>query len=191
MHIDAAPQPDSFHSRVQLLLMIRRFNGILPDVHETAWVAESADVIGDVVLGEEASIFFQCVVRGDVNFIRIGARTNVQDHCTIHVSRDNCPTHIGDDVTVGHRAIVHGATVESRALVGMGAIILDRAVIGEGAVVGAGALVTPGTEVPDGAVAMGSPAKVVRDVSEKERAFFAETITGYMELSKTFKAQGD
>ena len=113
--------------------MIRDYLGKRPQVHATAWIADDADVIGDVVIGAEASVWFQTVIRADVSYVRIGARTNIQDHCTIHVTRDACPTVIHDEVTLGHRAIVHGAEVHSGALIGIGSIVLDKAVIGEGA----------------------------------------------------------
>lgn len=127
-------------------------------------------MIGDVEIGPDASVWFGSVVRGDIHRIRIGARTNLQDQCVVHVTRDRFPTEIGCEVTVGHRATVHGCTVRDGALVGIGATVLDGAVVGEEALVAAGAVVTPGTEIPPGALARGVPARVVRDLTPDERA---------------------
>lgn len=166
--------------------MIRNYLANRPEIDPSAWVADNADVIGDVVLGADSSVWFQTVVRGDVSYVRIGVRTNIQDQCTIHVSRDACPTIIGDEVTLGHKAIVHGAEVRDGALIGIGAVVLDKAVVGEGALVGAMALVTPGTIVPPGKLVMGQPARVVRDVSEAERAWMRETVENYANLAKDY-----
>src|SRR6476620_7212679 len=128
--------------------MILPYRKTWPRIHETAFVAPSADIIGDVEIGAHSSVWFQCVIRGDVNTIRIGSRTNIQDHSMLHVTRKTSPLKIGNEVTVGHRATLHGCTVGNRVLVGMGAIILDDAEIGDDCVVGAGALVTKGVVVP-------------------------------------------
>jgi carbonic anhydrase/acetyltransferase-like protein (isoleucine patch superfamily) len=166
--------------------MIRHYLTSRPRVDATAWVADNADVIGDVEIGRDSSVWFQTVIRGDVSYVRIGNRTNIQDQCTIHVTRDACPTVIHDEVTLGHKAIVHGAEVRSGALIGIGAIVLDKAVIGEGALVGAMALVTPGMVVPAGKLVMGQPAKVVRDVGEAERKWMRETVENYANLAKDY-----
>jgi len=166
--------------------MLREYKGILPTIDPDAWVADDADVIGDVVIAKDASIWFQSVVRGDVSHVRIGARTNVQDHCTIHVSRGGHPTILHEDVTLGHRAIVHGAEVHRGALIGIGAIVLDDAVVEEGALVGAMSLVTPGTVVPAGKLVLGQPAKVVRDVSDEERRWMIETVENYAGYAKDY-----
>jgi carbonic anhydrase/acetyltransferase-like protein (isoleucine patch superfamily) len=166
--------------------MIRDYLGKVPTVHSAAWVADDAVVIGDVEIAEDASIWFQTVVRGDVSYIRIGRRTNVQDHCTLHVTRDACPTILHDDVTVGHRAVLHGCEVMSGALIGIGAIVLDKAVVEEGALVGAMSLVTPGMRVPAGQLVMGQPARVVRAVKESERVWMAETVTNYVGYSRDY-----
>jgi len=166
--------------------MIRDYLGKRPLIHASAWVADNADVIGDVELGADSSVWFQTVIRGDVSYVRIGARTNIQDQCMIHVTRDACPTIIHDEVTLGHRAIVHGAEVKAGALIGIGAIVLDKCVIGEGALVGAMSLVAPGTVVPAGALVMGQPARVVRDVRDSERAWMRETILNYANLAKDY-----
>jgi carbonic anhydrase/acetyltransferase-like protein (isoleucine patch superfamily) len=169
--------------------MIGRYLNSFPRVDASAWVAPSADVIGDVEIGAESSVWYGCVVRGDVFPIRIGARTNVQDHCVLHVTHDKYATVLQDDVTIGHRVVLHGCTVESGALVGIGAVVLDQAVIGAGALVGAGSLVTPGTRVPPGMVAMGSPARVIREVTDKERAWMEESTRIYVGLAKDHAAR--
>ena len=166
--------------------MIKDYLGKLPSVHGAAWVADEAVVIGDVTIAEDASIWFQTVVRGDVSYIRIGRRTNVQDHCTIHVTRDAGPTILHDDITVGHRAVLHGCEVMSGALIGIGAIVLDNAVVEEGALVGAMNLVTPGMRVPAGQLVMGQPARVVRPVEEAERLWMAETVTNYVGYARDY-----
>lgn len=164
--------------------MIRSYLDTSPLLAPSAWVAPSAEVIGDVQIGEESSVWFQCVVRGDVFPIRIGARTNIQDHSVLHVTHDRYATVLEDDVTVGHRVVLHGCTIESGALIGIGAIVLDRAVVGAGALIGAGALVTPGTKVPPGMLAMGSPARVVREVTDAERAWMLESARNYVTYAR-------
>src|SRR5574342_923683 len=148
--------------------MIRTFQGIKPTIPASCFIEDTGVVIGDVVLGEECSVWFHAVIRGDVNYIRIGDRTNVQDLCMLHVTHDTHPLIIGNEVTIGHSAILHGCTIRDRVLIGMGAIIMDGAVIGEDSVVGAGALVTEGTIVPAKSLILGSPAKVKRAVTENE-----------------------
>jgi carbonic anhydrase/acetyltransferase-like protein (isoleucine patch superfamily) len=146
-------------------------------VHSTAFVDESAQVIGDVVIGAECSLWMNVVVRGDVNPIRIGRRTNLQDGTIVHVMRGTHPTLIGDEVTIGHGAIVHGCTIDARVLVGMGAIVLNGAHVGEASIVAAGTLVTEGTVVPPRSLVMGSPGKVRRPLTDDEVA----TVLGYAE----------
>jgi carbonic anhydrase/acetyltransferase-like protein (isoleucine patch superfamily) len=162
------------------------YKGILPTLGEDAYVAPGARVIGDVVLGDGASVWFNSVVRGDVMPIRIGARTNIQDLSVLHVSSETFATTIGDDVTVGHRAIIHGCTIEDRCLIGMGAIILDGAYIEEGCLIAAGALVPPGVRVPAGSVYMGAPGKVRRQVSQAELENFLESAKHYSELARVY-----
>jgi carbonic anhydrase/acetyltransferase-like protein (isoleucine patch superfamily) len=163
--------------------MIRAFQGILPVVPKSVYVEDTAVVIGDVVMGEDCSIWFHAVVRGDVNYIRIGARTNVQDLCMLHVTHDTHPLIIGSDVTIGHNVVLHGCTVKDRVLIGMGAIIMDGAVIGEDCVVGAGALVTEHTVVPPRSLILGSPAKVKRPVSRQELAWIMESAQNYIKYA--------
>jgi len=155
-----------------------------------AWVAPDASVIGDVELGADASVWFQCVLRGDVCNIRVGARSNVQDHTIVHTHSDGTPTIIGDDVTVGHSAVIHAATIERGSLIGIGAVVLDHAVVGEGSIVAARALVTPDMRVPAGSLVMGAPAKIVRTVSDTERAWIADTVRRYLVLAREYRGAG-
>ena len=148
--------------------MIRAYRGIRPTIHRSAFVDDSAQVIGDVVIGEDASIWMAVVMRGDVNHIRLGARSNVQDGTVVHVMRETHPTLIGEDVTIGHQACIHGCTIEDRVLVGMGAIVLNGAVIGRDSIVAAGALVLEGAVIPPRSLVMGSPAKVRRALTDDE-----------------------
>jgi carbonic anhydrase/acetyltransferase-like protein (isoleucine patch superfamily) len=166
--------------------MIRTYQGVRPKIAESAFVEETAAVIGDVVIGEDSSVWFNTVIRGDVHFIRIGNRTNIQDLCVIHVSRDTYSTVLGDDVTVGHHVVLHGCIINDRVLIGMGAIIMDGAVIGEDCVVGAGALVTEQTVVPPKSLILGSPAKVKRAVTDKELAWIKESAHNYVRYAKQY-----
>jgi carbonic anhydrase/acetyltransferase-like protein (isoleucine patch superfamily) len=150
--------------------VVRPFKSIYPTVDPTAYIDDSAQVIGDVHVGADSSIWMNVVVRGDVNVIRIGARTNIQDLTLIHVMRDTHPTLIGNDVTVGHSAVVHGTEVEDRCLIGMGAILLNGSRIGTGSIVAAGTLVTEGMVVPPGSMVMGTPARVKRPLTPEEDA---------------------
>lgn len=148
--------------------MTRSFLGQSPDYDDSNYIAETAVVIGDVALGEKASIWHHCTLRGDVNWIRIGAETNVQDNTVVHVTHGTAPTDIGDRVTIGHSAVIHGCTVADEVLVGMGATVLDHAEIGRHSIVGAQALVTKRTEIPPRSLVLGQPAEVVREVSHDE-----------------------
>jgi carbonic anhydrase/acetyltransferase-like protein (isoleucine patch superfamily) len=150
--------------------MLRPHRGRLPRVHPTAYIDDSAQVIGDVEIGEESSVWMNVVIRGDVHRIRIGRRSNVQDGTIIHVMKDAHATTIGDNVTIGHAAVVHGCTVEDLCLVGMGAILLNGATIGAGSMVAAGTLVVEGMTVPPRSLVMGSPARVKRPLSDAEVA---------------------
>mgnify|MGYP000110811531 CR=1 FL=1 len=163
--------------------MIQSFLDISPTIPSNVFIAPSADVIGDVVLGEESSVWFGTVIRGDVHYIRIGARTNIQDLSMLHVTRKTHPLVIGDEVTVGHHVTLHGCTVKDRVLIGMGAVILDGAVVGENAMVGAGALVTQGMEIPPGSLAFGNPAKVKRLLKPEELAFLGQSAQNYVNLA--------
>jgi carbonic anhydrase/acetyltransferase-like protein (isoleucine patch superfamily) len=164
--------------------LVTPFEGTQPVLGNGAWVAPGAHVMGDVVLGADASVWYNSVVRGDVHRIRIGARTNIQDLSLVHIDTGTAPTHIGDDVTVGHKAIIHGCTIEDRCLIGMGAIILSGAHIAEECLVGAGSLVPPGKSYPRRSLLMGSPARVVREVTDEEVEAFLESARHYAELAK-------
>jgi carbonic anhydrase/acetyltransferase-like protein (isoleucine patch superfamily) len=162
------------------------YRGKRPQIGRGAFVAPNATVVGDVTLGDESSLWFGVVVRGDVMPISVGARTNIQDGSVVHVTGGKTRTLVGDDVTVGHMVLLHGCTVESRVLIGMGSILLDGAVIESGCVVGAGSLVTPGTRIPGGSLAMGRPAKVIRPVTDEDRAWIAASSRGYVENARTY-----
>ena len=166
--------------------MIRTFQGIKPTAPQSCFIEDTAMVIGDVVMGEECSVWFNAVIRGDVHYIRIGDRTNVQDLCMLHVTHDTHPLIIGHEVTIGHSVILHGCTINDRVLVGMGAIIMDGAVIGEDSVVGAGALVVEGTVVPPKSVILGSPARVRRPVNDKELAWIKESAANYVKYARQY-----
>lgn len=167
---------------------LRAFKGKIPDVADSVYIAPSADVIGDVVIGEQSSIWFNCVIRGDVNSIRIGARSNIQDGTVIHVSNGTFPTFVGDDVLVGHNCIIHGCTLEDGSFVGMGTTVLDGAVVETGAMVAAGALLTPNKRVPTGELWGGSPARYLRDLTEEQRENLTSGAAHYAELAQVYKA---
>lgn len=150
--------------------MIRSFKGVGPTVDASAYIDESAQVIGDVVIGAESSVWMNVVIRGDVNHIRIGRRTNIQDLTMIHVMRETHPTVIGDEVTVGHSAVIHGTTIEDRVLIGMAAVLLNGVHVGHDSVVAAGTLVTEGTRIPPRSLVMGRPGKVKRPLTDDEVA---------------------
>lgn len=166
------------------------YGGKAPRLHPTVWVAPDGVVVGDVEIGEGSSLWFGAVVRGDVNHVRIGARTNLQDLTVVHVTSGTHPTVIGDEVTVGHRVVLHGCTVERRALVGIGAIVLDGAVIGEEAMVGAGALVPPGMVVPPRTLVLGSPARPKRPLSSEELEGLARSAERYAGYAARYRADG-
>ena len=148
--------------------MLRPYRGQLPRVHPSAFIDDSAQVIGDVEIGEDSSVWMCVVIRGDVNRIRIGRRSNIQDSTIIHVMKDTHPTVIGDDVTVGHAAVVHGCTIEDRCLIGMGAILLNGVTVGTGSIIAAGTLLPEGTQVPPRSLVMGAPGKVRRALSDAD-----------------------
>ena len=162
-------------------------DGAVPQIDPEAWVAPGATVIGDVTLGPGSSIWFGCVVRGDTNRIRIGARSNIQDGSILHVNAGDFPCLIGDDVTVGHAAIVHACTLHDRAFVGMGATVLDKAVIEDGGMLAAGALLAPGKRVGRHELWAGSPARKIRDMDSAERARFDQVAVHYAALSAHYR----
>ena len=153
-----------------------------PVIHDASWVADNADVIGRVEIGEGSSVWYQSVLRGDVNFIKVGKRTNIQDHTTVHNSGD-APCIVGDDVTVGHRVILHGCEIQNQCLVGMGSIVMDHAVLEEGCLLAAGSLVPEGKILRGGYLYAGSPARERRELTDKEKAFLSWSANHYVELS--------
>jgi len=174
--------------------MLHKFKSTLPTLGANTWIAPSADIIGDVTCGEDCSIWFGCVVRGDVHYIKIGNRVNIQDLSMIHVTHykngdktTGNPTIIGDDVTIGHRVMLHGCSIEDACLVGMSATILDGAVIGKESIVGAGALVTKNKVFPPRSLIVGTPAKVVRELNDEEVAELYASASRYVEFKKDYQ----
>lgn len=157
-----------------------------PQIHPSVFVAPGATVLGDVVIGAESSVFFGSVIRAESEQITVGARTNIQDNCVLHIDV-NHPLSVGDDCSIGHNAIVHGCTIGDNTLVGMGAIVLNGAVVGRNCIIGAGALVPQGAVIPDGSLVVGVPGKVRRSLTEEEIASNAERARIYMEESKEYK----
>lgn len=174
--------------------MIRSFQGMKPQIDPTAFIAETAVIIGDVSIGAESSIWYNVVARGDVNFIRIGARSNIQDLSMLHVTHrkhaddPGAPLVIGDDVTVGHSVTLHGCTIENGAFIGMQAIVMDKVVVGKGALVGARALVTEGTIIPPHTLWVGAPAKYKRDLTPDEIAWLERSAGNYVRYSREYLA---
>jgi gamma-carbonic anhydrase len=171
--------------------MIRSHHGRMPQIAASAYIDPQAAVIGDVSIGELSSVWPCVVIRGDVNWIRIGARTNIQDGSILHVYKDTHPLQLADLVTVGHGAILHGCTIESRVLIGMGSILLNGARIGEGSIVAAGTLVPEGTVVPPGSLFMGHPGKFRRALTPEDQASIQAYADRYIEYSETYKAESE
>jgi len=169
--------------------VIRTFKNIKPSVDPSAYVDESAQVIGDVVIGPESSVWMNVVVRGDVNRIRIGRRTNVQDLTMVHVMRATHPTTIGDEVTIGHSAVIHGCTIEDRVLVGMAAVLLNGVHVGHDSIIAAGTLVTEGTVIPAGSLVMGRPGKVKRPLNAEELAEIRRLSQAYVDYRLDYMSQ--
>ena len=164
-------------------------NGLVPKIAADAFIAPTAAIIGDVEIGAETGIWYHCLVRGDMNFIRIGARTNIQDGTVIHVDSGPFSTHIGDDVTVGHNAVIHACTLKNRAFVGIAATVLDGAVIEEGGMLGAGGLLTPGKVIGRNELWVGSPAKLLRVMTDEERQRFDRNAIVYRDLARRFRTE--
>jgi len=169
--------------------MIRAYRGIVPKIAASAYIDPSAQVIGDVVVGERSSIWPNVAARGDTNVIRIGDETNIQDNSALHCDPGPFALHIGNRVTVGHMAMLHGCTIEDDCLIGIGAIVLNGAKIGSGSVIAAGAVVPEGAEIPAGSMAMGVPAKVKRQVSEEERERFRLNAQHYVEAARAYREE--
>jgi carbonic anhydrase/acetyltransferase-like protein (isoleucine patch superfamily) len=166
--------------------MIYKFNNEYPVINKDSFVAESADIIGDVTICENVSIWFGAVIRGDINPIFIGKGTNVQDNCVLHTRTGDNKIWIGQNVTIGHSAVIHGATIGSYSLIGMGSIILDDAQIGNYTIIGAGSLVPSGKKIPDGVLCLGSPAKIIRELTPEEKRGLENSAATYMELYKKY-----
>lgn len=169
--------------------IIRSFEDKTPKIGDRCFVAETAVVIGDVEVGARSSVWYGVVLRGDVHYIRIGEEVSVQDNTVVHVTSGQHATIVGDRVTIGHAVVLHGCTIGDECLIGMGAVIMDRAVIGRNCVVGAGALVTPGTEIPEGHLALGSPAKVSRALTEDELRWVSTSAKHYVDLAGRYLAE--
>ena len=165
------------------------YRGVMPSIHQSAFIAQTATIIGDTHIGEDSGIWYGCVVRGDVNEIRIGKRTNIQDLTMIHCAELGQGTYLGDDITVGHSAVLHACTVEDNAFIGIQACVMDDCIIEKGAMVAAGALVTPGKIVKAGEVWAGSPAKKLRDINQKDLDFFEINRQRYVRLAQEYKAE--
>jgi carbonic anhydrase/acetyltransferase-like protein (isoleucine patch superfamily) len=163
-------------------------DGVTPQIAPDAFIAPTAAIIGDVVIGSETGVWFHCLVRGDMGIIRIGARTNIQDGTVIHIDSGGLDTIIGDDVTVGHNAVIHACTLKDRAFVGISATVLDGAVIEEGGMLAAGGLLTPGKVIGPNEMWTGSPAKLRRVMDDEEQARFARNALVYRELAKKFRS---
>jgi carbonic anhydrase/acetyltransferase-like protein (isoleucine patch superfamily) len=169
--------------------MIRSYKGVSPQIASTAFIEQSAHIIGDVHIGEHSSVWFNCIVRGDVYHIRVGECTNIQDGTIVHVTSGRFATIIGDHVTIGHGVVLHGCTIKDRSLIGIGAIILDDVTIGEESFIAAGSLVTPGMVIPPRSMVMGSPARVRREVTAEEIARIDMHWKNYIEYKNTYMAE--
>jgi gamma-carbonic anhydrase len=167
--------------------MIHPYQGKTPRLHPTVFTVNSAEIIGDVVIDKDSSIWYNAVIRGDVNYIRIGERTNIQDGCILHVRHLTYPLIIGSNITVGHGAILHACTVWDNCLIGMGAVVLDNATIGAYTIVGAGAVVRNNTEVPEGVLVAGVPARIIRDITKEERDSIDESAQNYVDYVKLYR----
>ena len=168
---------------------IRPYQGKFPQIAASAYIDRAAVVIGDVVIGEDSSVWPMCVVRGDVNHIRIGNRTNIQDGCVLHVMKDEYPLILGDEVTVGHSVTLHGCTIESHVLIGMGAIILNGATVGAGSIIAAGTLITERTVIAPGSLVMGSPGKIKRALTPIDQHSIEAYAKRYVEYKNLYKEE--
>jgi len=169
--------------------MILTYKGLTPKISPTAFIAPGVVIIGDVEIGEHANIWFGCIVRGDVNHIRIGAGTNIQDNSVVHVTRKTGPTIIGSGITIGHQVVLHACTLEDGCFIGMHSTILDGAVVESGGMVAAGAMVAPGKRIPKGQIWAGNPAKFLRDMRQEEIDYIKISEQRYIELAETYKGK--
>lgn len=171
------------------MALVMSYKDKQPLIHPSVFLAENSVIIGDVEIGEDSSIWYGTVIRGDVNYIRIGKGTNIQDNSVVHVTHDTHPTIVGDFVTVGHRVILHGCKIGKYVLVGMGAVIMDGVEIEDYVLVGAGALLTPGKKFPSGVLVAGFPAKIVRDLKEEELRLIKESAKNYISYKNSYLSQ--
>ena len=169
--------------------MIKSFQNKTPHLGQSVYISDTAAVIGDVTLGNYVSIWFGAVVRGDMHYIRVGNRSNIQDNAVVHVTSAISPTNIGSGVTVGHGAIIHGCTIEDNCMIGMGATVMDDAVIGTGSLIGAGSLVPPNMQVPSKSLIVGMPGKVVREIREEEYEMILERPQEYINLAAIHRCE--
>jgi carbonic anhydrase/acetyltransferase-like protein (isoleucine patch superfamily) len=158
----------------------------IPKLHESVFVADGAKIIGDVEIGEHCGIWFNAVIRGDVNTIHIGSRTNIQDNAVLHVTSETGPLKIGSNITIGHNAVLHGCTIDDYCLIGMGAIVMDRAYIHRNSMVAAGAIVLEGFDIPEGMLVAGIPAKVKRALTEEEKQFIRQSALNYVDYVQAY-----
>lgn len=170
--------------------MIRKFQGISPKIGKSVFIAESADIIGNVEIGENSSIWYNTVLRGDGDLLKVGSNTNIQDGTVVHVD-DDIKTTIGDFVTIGHSAIIHSCDIDDNVLIGMGAIILSNVKINKNVIIGAGSLIPPGKEIPSNSLVIGSPGKVVRQLSDKEIENIKESAKHYVSLASKYSLGGE
>ena len=166
--------------------MIKPYLGVLPTIKSSTFIEDTAVVVGDVVINSESSVWFNSVIRGDVHYIRIGHRTNIQDLSLLHVTHDTHPLVIGDDVTVGHHVVLHGCTIGNRVLIGMGSIVMDGVVIENDCIIGAGSLVTENTVIPSHSLALGSPAGIKRSLMRKELTWITESANNYVQYARLY-----
>lgn len=168
------------------MIKILKYKNLYPQIHPSVFLADGAVIAGDVIIGEDSGIWFNCVLRGDVNPITVGKRTNIQDGTVVHTSRFDGPTHIGNDITIGHLALIHACTIKDNAFIGMQSTIMDKAIIEEYAFVAAGSLVTPGKTVKSKEMWAGSPAKFLRYITEEEIDFMHDNVANYIQLAKEY-----
>ncbi|MEK6151970.1 gamma carbonic anhydrase family protein [Flavobacteriaceae bacterium 3-367] len=169
-------------------MIIKTINGKSPQMGKDCFIADNAVIVGDVVMGDQCSIWFNAVIRGDVHYIKMGHKVNVQDGAVVHCTYLKAPTHIGNNVSIGHNAIVHGCTIRDNVLVGMGSIIMDDCVVGSNSIIAAGAVLTQGTQVPEGSIFAGMPAKKIKDISpELSRGEIDRIANNYVKYASWFK----
>ena len=166
--------------------MIKPYKEKIPQLGIDVYISDTASVIGDVTLGDEVNIWFGAVLRGDMHFIKVGSRSNIQDNSVVHVTTSVSPTRIGENVTVGHGAIIHGCTIEDNCMIGMGAVVMDDAVVGKGSLIGAGALVPPNIKIPPKSLVVGMPGKVVREVGDEEYQMIIDRPQEYIDLAARY-----